>query len=154
MARIPFPSMVSKGWGLAYSRESNTHFISDGSNKIYEVKMSNPPTLKETHRIISEDGEPIYSLNELEMIGSSFWANIYLTSKIAIINPTTNIASTIDFEYLLSIANAINLKLKNRKLTRDECLNGIAYDSKLNIIVLTGKNWPVMFQVDVDFDVL
>lgn len=139
---------------MAYSPEQNVHFISDGSNKIFEVKMSNPPLLKETHRIISENGEPIYSLNELEMIGSSLWANIYLTSKIAIINPVTNVAKIIDFEYLLSIANSINMKMKNRKLTRDECLNGIAYDAKHNIIILTGKNWPVMFQVDVDFDVL
>ena len=49
---------------------------------------------------------------------------------------------------LRSIAVDINQQLHRPHLLYDECFNGIAYDEETDRILLTGKNWPVMFDVE------
>jgi glutamine cyclotransferase len=87
------------------------------------------------------EGRPIRMLNELEYIDGKIWANVYMTDLILIINPSTgNVEATIDCTGLLAA--------KYHKPETD-VLNGIAYNPKTKAIYLTGKNWPLLFQIEL-----
>ena len=43
-------------------------------------------------------------------------------------------------------------KLHCRNLYTDQILNGIAYNKNNNDLIITGKNWPILFKIKNDFD--
>ena len=77
----------------------------------------------------------VKDLNELEMINGKIYANKYQQNAIVIIDPDTGIVE--------GIANLKSLKKEMEKTQRlvhqDEVLNGIAYDSENNRILLQEK---------------
>ena len=87
-------------------------------------------------------GKPLNYLNELEYIGGKIWANVYMTNMIVIIDPESgNVESVIDCTGLLP----------DRLRTEDtDVLNGIAYDGSSGKIYLTGKNWPLLFEIRLE----
>ena len=113
-----------EGWGLT---TDGYHLIaSDGTNNLYYYD-ENFNLIK----TINIDG--VYYLNELEYINGTIWANIYMSDRIAVIDPVTeSVIKIIDFEGLYKKPDDVN-----------KVLNGIAYyDDK---IFITGKNWDTMF---------
>jgi glutamine cyclotransferase len=82
----------------------------------------------------------MWHLNELEYIKGYLYANIFWTSKIVEIDPKTGIITgIIDLNTLFEDAIKI-FPLSN--LT-----NGIAYDSLTDKIYVTGKFWPIIYQI-------
>jgi len=126
-----------EGWGLTNNGEEL--IMSDGTNIIYFLD----PELFTINRQIEvfHDKGPADSLNELEYINGKIWANRYYTDDIVIINPETGI-----------VEGRINLKgiLKptERKPSTD-VLNGIAWDRRGNRLFVTGKRWPLLFQIKI-----
>ncbi|CAA0114267.1 Uncharacterised protein [BD1-7 clade bacterium] len=120
-----------EGWGLA--SDGRQLLMSDGSAVI---RYRDPVTFHETHSItVTENGQPVSQLNELEWVEGKLWANIWKTDDIVIINPETGVVETrID-------ASALRLLVPKKA----GVLNGIAYDPGCHCIWLTGKNWPAMF---------
>ena len=113
-----------EGWGLT---TDGTHLIaSDGTNKIYY--------LDENANIIKTITiDKVYYLNELEFINGQIWANIYMSDRIAVIDPVKeSVVKIIDFEGLYKKPEDVN-----------SVLNGIAFND--NKIYLTGKNWDTIF---------
>ncbi|MFB5945442.1 glutaminyl-peptide cyclotransferase [Albibacterium profundi] len=125
-----------EGWGICYDGEKLIK--SDGSNRLYFLDKD---TYAETGRYIDvyNHNGPVDNLNELEYINGKIYANIYLTDKIAIIDPVTGIV-----EGELNLIGL--LPQKDRKLDTD-VLNGIAYDRENNRIFVTGKKWNTLFQI-------
>ena len=78
-------------------------------------------------------------LNELEYIDGKIWANVYTTDLILVIDPESgNVEATVDAAGLLP----------SRLHGPDtDVLNGIAYDGQSGKIYLTGKNWPLLFEI-------
>ncbi|MEM5775077.1 MAG: glutaminyl-peptide cyclotransferase, partial [Anaerolineaceae bacterium] len=68
-----------EGWGMAYN---GTHlYLSDGTDIIHilsPLDYSEVGTLR-----VSDHGEPVDMINELEFIDGDLYANIWLTTKIA-----------------------------------------------------------------------
>jgi len=152
---ITFPSTIGEGWGLTLgtyksgSKTINAFYVSNGSSNLYIVDPSTFKILK-TVSVKKRNGSKITRLNELEMINGKIWANIYLTTQVAIIDPSTGYVDTIvDFAKLQTLAKA---KAKSMGLTINsgDVLNGIAYDEKTERIIVTGKRWPLMWQVKVN----
>jgi glutamine cyclotransferase len=112
--------------------------MSDGSHKLYFL---NPQSFKKVKEIeVREGGELIKGLNELEYVEGKIYANIWPTSKIAIISISTGkIKGWIDLSPLLE-------KFKNLEKKVD-VLNGIAYDKKNKRLFITGKYWPQIFEI-------
>ncbi len=122
-----------QGWGL--TNNNKQLIMSNGSNKIQFI---DPINFKVTKTIeVSINGTPIPNLNELEYINGKIWANVYQSNYIVIIDPETG---TIENNYHLP-----NL-LKNN-IKKPGVLNGIAYDEVLDKIWVTGKNWPLLFNL-------
>lgn len=125
-----------EGWGITHNETDL--IISDGSAKLYFV---NPDDfrLKSTIRVIENDS-PVYSLNELEYVAGSVYANVYQADKIVKIDPSSGLV-TAKFEF------GETLKSRFQSTDRTDVLNGIAYDSATKKFLVTGKRWPKMFEL-------
>ncbi len=125
-----------EGWGL--TSDGSNLYMSDGTDKIY---VMDPATFARTRTIQVRIGSsPVRFLNELEWIDGRIWANVYTSDEIVIIDPVTGaVTGIIDMRGLLS---------KSDMTPDTDVLNGIAYDSLGGKILVTGKNWNKMFEIE------
>src|SRR3989304_5533407 len=78
-------SINTEGWGLTY--DGSRLIMSDGSDKLYFL---DPNTYQKVGSVNVHDNKgSVVNLNELEYINGTVYANIWHSSKIAIINPST-----------------------------------------------------------------
>lgn len=127
---------LGEGWGLALGE--NELYFSNGSDV---VSVLDPQTLRVLRRIVVQDSDgSVNMINELEWIEGKLWANIYMSDKIAIIDPENGkIEKYIDAKELTSmIGNS----------TSADVLNGIAYDKVGKRVFVTGKKWDKIFVVE------
>jgi glutaminyl-peptide cyclotransferase len=111
--------------------------MSDGTDNLYFL---DPETFKEKGRLqVRENGRALTRLNELEFIGGKIFANVWQTDRIAIISPRTgNVDGWINLEELARLSGG------DRKI---KTLNGIAYDKSNDRLFVTGKFWPVIYEI-------
>ena len=128
------------GEGWAMTQDGKNIFMSDGTA---QIRIWDPETLQELRRItVTDQGQPVPNVNELEWVKGEIYANIWETDRIARIDPATGrVVGWIDLAGLLS---------PNERLAGPEgtdVLNGIAYDAKGNRLFVTGKRWPKLFEI-------
>merc|ERR1711865_727585 len=130
------PLAAVEGWG-ATSDGSNL-VLSDGSEQISFV---NPQTNKVIRKISVHDaaGTPIKNLNELEWVGTEVWANIWETNNIARIDPNSG--------QLNGMIDLTGLQKSIR--SKGNWPNGIAYQASTKQIVVTGKLWDKIYEIEV-----
>lgn len=135
LKQLGFFHYTGEGWGMTI--DDGTIYQSDGSSRL---RLRDPQTMAQTGSLaITDNGQPVDNLNELEWIDGEIWANVWMTDRIARIDPTTgHVTSWIDLTGLAARAGAEN---------DDAVLNGIAYDPQGKRIFVTGKNWNKLFQV-------
>lgn len=132
LERFSYPT---EGWGLTHDGERL--IMSDGSTWLFFL---DPGTFEITGQVqVTDQGEPVDRINELEYIQGEVFANIWLTDDIVRIDPTTG-------EVLGWIDLAGILPESLRKPDTD-VLNGIAYDPVGNRLFVTGKNWPALYEI-------
>ena len=128
---------TTEGWGL--TTDSTYIIMSDGTNNIYFL---NPENYSEVKRIqVFDDKKPVEYLNELEYIDGKIWANIFTSDIIAIINPEIG-----NVEAYINLKNILDNKLRK---TDTDVLNGIAYDKNSDKLYVTGKKWPLLFEIEL-----
>lgn len=122
-----------EGWGLA--TDGTSLIMSDGSDSL---RILSPETFKVQRVVhVRYRGSPVYQLNELEYVDGTVVANVYQTNFVLWIDPTTGVINReVDFADLYP----------DRAFTA-EVMNGIALAPDHHQLLLTGKLWPVMFQV-------
>ena len=132
LARLPYEG---EGWGLCY--DGHRLFMSDGSSTL---AVRDPQSFEQLSRLqVTLEGRPLGALNELECAEGWVFANVYRTDFIVRIDPHSGeVRAVIDASDLLAP--------EERQGT--DVLNGIAYRSDNNSFLLTGKNWPKLFEVD------
>jgi glutamine cyclotransferase len=149
---ITIPTAIKEGWGItkgAYTSSINAFYVSDGSSNLYVVDLSTWKVLK-TVSVKKRSGTRISMLNELEWVNGKIWANIYMTNTIAIIDPVTGYVDTIvDLTRLHTLAKAKAQEM-GITLSSGYVLNGIAYDSANDRLIVTGKRWPLMWEIKVN----
>jgi len=130
-------SYTGEGWGL--TQNGRDIIMSDGTA---ELRFMDPETMTERRRItVTANGQPVAQLNELEWVKGEILANIWMTSRIARIDPATGrVTGWIDLSRLVAENNGGNT---------DSVLNGIAYDEAGDRLFVTGKNWPRLFEIDL-----
>jgi glutaminyl-peptide cyclotransferase len=126
-----------EGWALTHN--GRELIMSDGTP---QLRFLDPATLKEKRRItVTVNGQRLGRLNELEWVKGEVLANIWMTDRIARIDPATGrVRGWIDLGSLVR-------RVPGRGY--DDVANGIAYDAKADRLFVTGKHWPVLFQVRV-----
>jgi len=128
---------AGEGWGM--TRTGKELITSDGTATL---RFRDPETFRETRHIVVKDGSKVISqLNELEFIKGEIYANVWHSEMIARISPQDGqVIAWIDLKGLLPV---------EQRIDDEAVLNGIAYDAKYDRIFVTGKRWPMVFQIEV-----
>lgn len=127
----------TEGWGLAY--DGVRLIMSDGTATL---RFLDPGTLAETGQVlVSAGGRPVPRLNELEFIDGFVFANVWQSDQVAVIDPGSG-----EVRYWIDLGG-LN---PTQQATREEVLNGIAYDSESGRIFVTGKRWPTLYEIQLD----
>ncbi|MFW6007267.1 MAG: glutaminyl-peptide cyclotransferase [Halanaerobiales bacterium] len=126
-----------EGWGITHDGENL--IMSDGTENIYFL---DPDTLEEVKKIkVKIKEEPVLNINELEYIKGEIYANIWQENHLIKIDPETgNVTGIID------LTGIIEREKYNYEI---DVLNGIAYDKESERIFITGKLWPLVFEIDI-----
>lgn len=129
---LPLPG---EGWGLCF--DGTSVIRSDGTSTLH---FHDPKTMEVRNTLtVALSGAPQSGLNELEYARGYIWANQWLSSRILTIDPATGrVLSVTDFSSITPPGAG--------------AMNGIAYIPETDQFLITGKNWPVMYTVDIRFD--
>jgi glutamine cyclotransferase len=135
LGEFSFPG--KEGWGM--TTDGTFLILTDGTNILYYLDASDFKTVK-TVQVIDKKGKPVGKLNEAEYINNFIYANVYETNSIIKIDPASgNVVGMLD---LSSLAN----EARGRYPGSME-MNGIAYDSILRKVYITGKMWPTLYEI-------
>ncbi|HML22555.1 MAG TPA: glutaminyl-peptide cyclotransferase [Aggregatilinea sp.] len=130
-------SYEGEGWGLCY--DGAYLYQSDGTSFI---TLRDPETFDPVFSgLVSIQGQPVANINELECVGDSIWANLWKTDYIIRIDKSNGvITGVVDTTALLTAD-------ERAQLGSGDVLNGIAYNPDTDTFLITGKNWPHMYEV-------
>lgn len=139
-----------EGWGLAYDGEQL--ILSDGTPTL---RFMDPKTFKQKGNVQVTDRDPktsktifVQNINELEFVRGELWANIWQSTRIARIDPKSGkILGWIDGSVF--VPEELKSELSGPTWKRDRVLNGIAFDDEKNRFFLTGKNWPILYEIKI-----
>ena len=129
-----------EGWGLTHNGKQL--IVSTGSSNIYFV---NPETfaIERTLGVYDNNGY-LDSINELEFINGSLYANVYDRHWVAKINPESGmVEGRIDLTDVLQ-------KTNQPIAENTDILNGIAYNATTNSFYITGKKWPALYEIKLN----
>jgi len=134
----PVGQFAYPGEGWALTENGRELIMSDGSPVL---RFLAPATLTERRRVtVTADGKPLDDINELEWVKGQILANVWMTDRIARIDPQTGrVTGWIELSGLKALAGASD--------NIDAVANGIAYDAKGDRLFVTGKLWPKLFQI-------
>jgi glutamine cyclotransferase len=132
-----FDYQIREGWGL--TTDGQYFVMSDGSSQLYFI---DPEFFTQVDKIdVFDNKGMIPSLNELEFINGKILANVYGESYIVVIDPGSGkVLGKLDLQALLPKGSAGDL---------DKVLNGIAYNSQTGHLYVTGKHWPVLYEIEL-----
>lgn len=127
----------TEGWGITF--DGKNLIMSDGSSKLTYL---DPQTFKPVRSLaVTMDGRPVQSLNELEFIEGEIWANIWHSDLIIRIDPQSGRTNSfLDLKGILP---------REMQTEPEAVLNGIAYDAQAKRIFVSGKLWPLLFEIKV-----
>jgi len=137
LARSGQFTYTGEGWGLCF--DGAQLIQSDGSHRLI---FRDPTTFAVTRQLaVTKGGAPLTALNELECVGDSVYANLWLTDRLVeIATLNGHVRAEIDASGLLSAE-------ERATLGAGAILNGIAHDAASRTFLLTGKLWPKLFRV-------
>ncbi|MGB5758417.1 MAG: glutaminyl-peptide cyclotransferase, partial [Acidimicrobiales bacterium] len=127
-----------EGWGLCATEDRL--IMSDGSSRLTFRDRETFEVLGSVE--VTDGGEPLQQLNELECVGDRVWANVYLTARIVSIDPDSG-----------AVDGSLSVEALVPEGIMDDdpgnVSNGIAYNRETGRFWLTGKRWPVMYEVEL-----
>ena len=131
-----------EGWGLTW--DGSHLLLSDGSDRI---SWREPKTMASVRSVRVRDKRgPVRRLNELEWARGAIFANVWKTDRLIAIDP---VSGRVVAEWDLT-----PLMPERRNFGAEGVANGIAYDQSSGHFWLTGKGWPLIYEVRLHTDAL
>ncbi len=126
-----------EGWGLCF--DGRELWMSDGSSRL---QRRDPATFELLgHVEVRLDGRAVERLNELACVGEHVIANVWLTTELVrIVKADGRVDAVIDAAALVPNDPAL-------RTDPNAVLNGVAHDPATGRWWLTGKLWPVLYEV-------
>ena len=126
-----------EGWGL--TNDGKRLILSDGTSML---RFIDPKTFEVVKRLrVHGPNGQVDRLNELEFVNGEILANIWYADRIARISP--------DNGEILGWIDLSGLYPEKQRSSREDVLNGIAYDEASGRLFVTGKNWPKVFEIEL-----
>jgi glutamine cyclotransferase len=138
--RRKFNLQTREGWGLTTFNAELV--LSDGSAKLFFYEPEYFSLLREM--TVCDNKGLVSQLNELEYTPYGIFANIYGKNQIVLIDENTGI--------LKGIVDLKDLFPEGVPRNMDHVLNGIAYNPESGTFYVTGKQWPVMYEISITLD--
>ena len=133
----------TEGWGI--TNDGRNLIMSDGSSNLYYREPSTFRTLKIVG--VTDNNGPVGNLNELEYVDGFIYANIWETNYIIKIDPSSgHVAGKLDLSGILEQA----AKESPDPMYKGNVLNGIAYNAEKKSFYITGKLWPLVFELKLN----
>jgi glutamine cyclotransferase len=124
-----------EGWGI--TTDGSQLIMSDGTS---QLRVLDPATFDVVRRVtVTENGSPVRYLNELEWVKGELWANVWMSDRIARIDPQSGA--------ILGFIDLTGLLPQSLRTGNEDVLNGIAYDATGDRIFVTGKNWARLYEI-------
>src|SRR5690349_18634336 len=128
-----------EGWGLAF--DGQRWLMSDGSSRI--VARDRASFAPRGGFEVTDHGRPVTQLNELEFANGRLFANVWHTDRIAVIDPDSG-----------AVEAWLDLSALRQRFPRpagwderEHVLNGIAFNPRTGHFFVTGKCWPVLYEI-------
>lgn len=133
-------SIEGEGWGLCHDETRDVLWLSDGSA---ELQALDPVGLVPGETVqVTDGGEPVEQLNELECVDGQVWANVWYSDDVVRIDPGIGeVTARVDLAELTAEVGAAD---------DDHVLNGLAYDEGDGTFLVTGKEWGRIFRIDLE----
>lgn len=136
-------SYEGEGWGVCHDAVAGVVYRSDGTSTL-SLHDDKTFALKSTVQLTTPEGKELRLVNELECVDGYVWANVWTTPYVVKLDGKTG--------ETLQVYDLTNLVEKARKaaggrLEEEQVLNGLAYDASRDVWYVTGKEWPVLFEV-------
>ncbi|CAA0096797.1 Uncharacterised protein [Halioglobus japonicus] len=130
-------SYPAQGWGL--TTDGSELIMSDGSAALIFL---NPDTLEQTRYItVSDSYGEVGFLNDLVYVDGEIFANVWQTDLIARISPQTGkVTAWIDLT---------GINPDPQTLIYPYVLNGVTYNSDTGNLIVAGKCWPLLFEIEL-----
>lgn len=127
-----------EGWGIT-TLDDGRLVMSDGSSSL-TVRDPGDFSVLERFTVTRADG-PADMLNELEWDGTHLWANRWKTDEIVRIDLACHrVDAVVD-------ASALRRRAAVAATAPIDVLNGIAHEPGTDRFLVTGKDWPLVFEV-------
>lgn len=142
-AQTATKSYRGEGWGLVSAL--GKLYMTNGDDQLY---VRSKESFKLIHQqTISFNQRPLKHANELEWVKGYIAANIWYDLRIVFIEPFTGrVKAYIDLSELV--------RKYNIDMSQGQVANGIAYNADENLLYVTGKNWPKLFALSINFNEL
>lgn len=128
-----------EGWGL--TSDGRALIVSNGSATLSWVDPTGPSVLRTVE--VKDGNTAIPLLNELEWVEGALYANVWMTDRIARINPTTGaVTGWLDMSELKKKAG-----ITAAREAEGAVLNGIAWRADNQHLLITGKWWPKIYEI-------
>ncbi len=133
-----------EGWGA--TNDGKNIIISDGSSHLFFVLPDEKRKELKINKIltVADNRGEVDSLNELELINGYVFANRWMTDDIVKIDTATGYVTG-----EMNLAGLLQQYDKGAQVNGDAVLNGIAYDSTSKKLYITGKDWPKLFEMQL-----
>ena len=130
-------SYVTQGWGITHDEDEL--IMSNGSASLV---FFDPATMQPTREVVVTDARgPLGFLNELEYVEGQLYANIWQTDLVARIDPESGkVTGWIDLTGLNPDPDLFVYPF---------VLNGIAHNPENGKLLVTGKCWPHIWEIDL-----
>lgn len=124
----------AEGWGL--TSDGRVLIMSNGSDVL---TGRDPTTFAPVWNLkVTKNGRPLAALNELEYIDGNVFANVWKSNEIVVIDLQSGaVKAVLDCSGLAAEAR--------RRSQGAGVLNGIAYHTRRKLLLVTGKNWDVIY---------
>lgn len=133
-----FEVPATQGWGLACRKGQMV--MSDGTDKLYFLHPDSMTVISK--KKVRAQNSYLSRLNELEFYHGLLLANVWMSNGIAVIDPeSVELVAWVDLTPLVKKIGAKG---------RENVLNGIAWDSVGDRLLVTGKCWPRIFCIKIN----
>lgn len=129
-------------WGL--TTDGRSIIMSDGSDTLRFLDPHNGKTVR-TLVVTDGAGQPLKDINELEWVNGDILANVWHRDNVLVIDSKTG-----------RLKGQFNFEKLSGELVRympfhdgEQVLNGLAWNPATNSLLLTGKDWPVWFEIKI-----
>ncbi len=132
-----FDLQTNEGWGM--TNDGKNLILSDGSSQLYYY---DPEYFTQIDQLdVCDKNGIVEKINELEFVKGTIWANIYGEPYLVKIEAKSGkVLARLDLKNLFPAGIPDNL---------DYVLNGIAYNPESDTFYITGKYWPVMYEIKI-----